>query len=295
MTSRDWLLTVWKEHDSEPIYHADKMKYLCVNTERCPKTGNLHWQTYVIFKQPVRIRGAQKALGLTKKNNVIKPRGSGVSCAEYCKKELTRVADTKEYGELPTEDVIQQGRRTDIAMVADACLQPDANETEIARMFPCQYIKYHAGISKLIQHSAIVEVSTKFTLDDFQHWRPLDLIGSQILVGNAGIGKTEFAKAHFKCPLFVTHIDELKLYSANKYDGIIFDDMCFRHMPRTAQIHLVDWDNPRSIHCRYAIAKIPANTRKIFTCNTGNLPVELDDPAISRRVTVTEVTKRVII
>lgn len=293
MTSRDWLLTVWQEHDDEPKFNPDKCKYLIFNPEKCPTTGNPHWQTYAIFHQPVRIRGAQRALGVGKKCQVIKPRGSGESCATYCSKLKTSYDKFKEFGEMPTEEEIQQGRRNDLHGVKEACLKPDASETEIALQFPEQYIKYHAGIGKLIQHSAVMGVTSEYTLDDFQHWKPLARERSQILLGKAGIGKTEFAKAHFECPLFVTHMDDLLGFNPSKYDGIIFDDMCFRHMPRTAQIAIVDWDNPRSIHCRYRTANIPKHTRKIFTCN--EVPFDLSDKAISRRVTVTEVTERVII
>ena len=292
MTSRDYLITVWADHDDIPKWNPEKMTYLCINPEKCPNTGNLHWQTYVIYKTPVRKRGAQVGLGLSKSCHVIKPRGSGESCADYCSKELTRTDETIEYGIMPSEENIQQGRRSDIHAVVNACLKTDISETEIALQFPEQYIKYHKGIGKLIQHSSVQEVSKEFSLEDFQHWKPLSKIGTQVLMGKAGIGKTEFAKAHFNKPLFVTHMDDLLGYTPAKYDGIIFDDMCFKHMPRTAQIHLVDWDNPRSIHCRYSTAKIPKNTRKIFTCN--EFPF-IDDSAIERRITVTQVTERVII
>jgi len=110
-------------------------------------------------------------------------------------------------------------------------------------------------------------------------------VRSLIIVGKAGTGKTEYAKAHFKTPLFVTHMDVLLEFNEKKHDGIIFDDMDFKHLPRTAQIHLVDWDNNRAIHCRYAVAKIPKHTRKIFCVN--EYPFIYDEAgAIERRVQV---------
>jgi len=299
MCNRDYLLTVWKEHDNEPVFDAEKHKYLVYNPEVCPTTGNHHWQTYVYLMYPMRICGCQKSLGLGKKNKVIKPRGSGESCAEYCKKLMTRLEGKtfSEFGTMPTEEELQQGRRNDIHTVTTACLEEDADETDIAMRFPIQYIKYHAGIAKLIQHSGVRQCLSDYSLDDFQHWKRLNIErGSQLLVGAPGIGKSEFAKAHFKTPLFISHIDKLTGFKPKKYDGIIFDDMSFRHLPRETQIAILDWDNDRDIHVRYSTAYIPRHTKKIFTANLEEgYPFNLSDKAIARRVTVTEVTERVIV
>lgn len=117
-------------------------------------------------------------------------------------------------------------------------------------------------------------------------WPMLENINSVVLIGRSNIGKTQFAKAHFMNPLFVSHMDKLREFDAAVHDGIIFDDMDFKHLPRTAQIHLTDWDEDRDIHARYGCAKIPANTRKIFTCNT--MCVDHYDEAIARRIKIVE-------
>lgn len=109
-----------------------------------------------------------------------------------------------------------------------------------------------------------------------------------IVYGTSGTGKTEFAAAHFKNALFVTHMDDLRHYNPRRHDGIIFDDMSFAHLPRETIIHIMDWTKPRSIHCRYGCALIPANTKKIITTNLEPhmiLPAGLyDDGAVSRRI-----------
>jgi len=104
-----------------------------------------------------------------------------------------------------------------------------------------------------------------------------------VLRGPSGCGKTTWAKINAPKPaLFVSHIDQLKKFRPNFHKSIVFDDVSFTHFPRTSQIHLVDFDNPRAIHCRHAVASIPAGVHKIFTCNEW--PVDLNDEAISRRV-----------
>ena len=281
MTSRDYLVTVWCDNDPEPSFDEKKMKYLMYQKEACPKTGKLHWQCYVIFHVPCRIRGCQKALGLGKGNKVIKPRGSSESCSEYCSKLKTRTTNSSyiEYGVL--ESISSQGRRTDLETVASKILE-GATKTDIATNFPMMYIKYHGGIDKLIQLVPKDEPKSEFEM----RWDPIEDIRSTVIIGPAGCGKTEYALAHFKNALFVTHMDDLLRFNNDAHDGIIFDDMDFRHMPRNAQIHLTDWNQDRSLHCRYSVARIPKHTKKIFTCNEYCFT---DDAAIRRRVTVTEV------
>jgi len=109
-----------------------------------------------------------------------------------------------------------------------------------------------------------------------------------ILKGESGCGKTTWAKKNAPLPaLFVSHIDTLKRFDKNIHKSIIFDDIDFNHYPRTAQIHLVDYDNPRAIHVRYGTVEIPAQIPRIFTCNAD--PVTLTDTAIKRRCTMVNV------
>lgn len=81
--------------------------------------------------------------------------------------------------------------------------------------------------------------------------------------------------------LVVSHMDQLSEYSPDKHAGILFDDMDFKHMPRSAQIHIADYDQDRAIHVRYTCAVIPAGTLKVCTSNYRD--VFLEDSAIQRR------------
>lgn len=105
-----------------------------------------------------------------------------------------------------------------------------------------------------------------------------------VLIGPTGCGKTSWAIKHCPKPaILVSHLDRLKDYDPEKHKCIIFDDMVFKHMPVQSQIHLVDYNCPRDIHCRYRTAIIPAGCAKIFTCNER--PFE-NHEAINRRISV---------
>lgn len=114
------------------------------------------------------------------------------------------------------------------------------------------------------------------------HW-PDDSLKSLVLLGPPGCGKTNWAKKNaIKPALFVTHLDRLKDFKVGIHKSIIFDDCDFKYLPRTAQIHLVDRENPRDIHIRYRVAHIPQGIQKIFTCNEEPF---IRDDAIKRRTT----------
>lgn len=112
-----------------------------------------------------------------------------------------------------------------------------------------------------------------------------------VLSGPTGCGKTTWAKRNMPRPsLFVSDKDDLKEFRPGYHKSIIFDDWqlectdgTWKSWPVTAQIHLVDFDNSRSIRCRYISARIPTGVFKCFTCNEGRYPLSRDS-AVQRRV-----------
>jgi len=105
---------------------------------------------------------------------------------------------------------------------------------------------------------------------------------STIIIGPSGCGKTNWALKNAELPtLVISHMDDLKKFKPRVHKSLIFDDMDFKHTPRTAQIHIVDNALPRSIHVRYGVVQLPAGLQKIFTTNQE---IFIDDIAINRRV-----------
>lgn len=119
--------------------------------------------------------------------------------------------------------------------------------------------------------------------NEFLNWYKYDEpFKTNVIVGETGTGKTVFAKTKATKPtLFCSHIDDLKSFKPNFHKSIIFDDMSFSHLPTTAQIHLVDRYETRSIHVRYGVARIPKGVERWITCNS--MPLS-EHPAIRRRI-----------
>ena len=148
------------------------------------------------------------------------------------------------------------------------------------------FMKYPAAAKDAIGVYSNRGAKKKYGPEDFNElppsWETLTTT-SVILIGPPGIGKTQWAKTWFQNPLLVRHIDTLHRFQEGTHDGIIFDDMDFRHWSRTAQIGLVDQEEGSQVHCRYYVGYIPAGLPKVFTGNED--PFDLVDGAIARRTT----------
>jgi hypothetical protein len=202
-------------------------------------------------------------------------RGTPKEAADYCRKD----GEVVEFG-----SIRRQGSRTDLEEIRLA-LVSGASEREIAEQYFSQWIRYG---KRFKEYQALIAPVSKpnYLLETFsEDWRKkvenYDYSKAMILIGESGIGKTEFALALLPGALVVSHMDQLSEFNS-RHNGIIFDDMAFTHMPRTGQIHLVDWTLDRAIHIRYQVALIPKNTKKIFTSNVTD--IFEDDPAINRRI-----------
>lgn len=284
MRKARWTFT---EFDTELIdaYWADEhleerfgAKYVIVGMEVCPTTSRRHLQGYIHFKSVKSFSQMKKILG--SETHFEAAIGSGASNVTYCSKE----GNWKEWGSMTT-----QGNRTDLENVKEL-IDAGASMHEIAQQYFGTWLRNRHSL-KAYQNMTLPRISAPtYNLDDYpEEWRSLKDCESRtmILWGSSGIGKTSFAKILVSNALLVSHTDDLRLFSQESHGGIIFDDMDFKHLPRTSQIHLVDQDDDRSIHCRYDTAFIPKGTLKVFTTNEPDGRVfDLDDPAIRRRVSV---------
>jgi len=194
------------------------------------------------------------------------------ACKQYCKKD-------GEFFEGPEERV----ERTPMEVCKAYTNQEDWMDYCVLKRIGFQFATWywhrsHSDLTTILDDDHpgnVVERLQELKFDTMLH-RAL------LLKGPTGCGKTTWAKRNVPKPcLFVSHIDQLKQFQPGYHVSIIFDDVDFNHYPRTSQIHLCDFDNPRAIHCRHTCADIPAGVWKVFTCNEWPLG---EDPAVLRRV-----------
>lgn len=273
MAHKSWVFT-WNNFTDDDVRSIGTwdVSRLAVGKEKAPTTGTNHLQGAVTFRTAKRLSALKKLNGGVHWEPMIATHGE--AAWQYALKDGDVVYNI---------DNRQQGKRSDLEEVA-AALAGGQSVREVAMQYPTSYMRYHAGIDKFAALAAPRMTKPRHT---DTRW-PLieDWSVSHIICGPPNIGKTEWAKQHFPggC-LLVSHMDDLKAFDPKTHEGIVFDDMCFTHLHRGAQIHVTDVDNDRSIHCRYGVAFIPAHTKKIFTTNV--MPIFDRDEAIDRRVRVT--------
>lgn len=250
--------------------------YLIYGREVAPSTGTPHLQGYAELEKQTRIGTIRKLLP---KMHVERAKGSAKQNKAYCSKS----EDVVEMGEAR-----QQGKRSDLEGVMRD-IDAGASLEDIRKKYPSDYIRYKKSITEVHKEVNMTNVKAKFKLEDYR-WDPLSLDKSAVIWGPPGLGKTQFALAHFKCPLWVTTMDSLGKFDPAKHDGIVFDDMNFRKESRERQIAIAEHEDDRHIAIRYTDAYIPGGTRKVFTTNERDGAVfDLSDPALTRRVSTFEV------
>lgn len=150
-------------------------------------------------------------------------------------------------------------------------------------------ILHRDQIMKTLQAMRPRETEIKYSLQDFPGWT-IDWPVSTVLIlsGPTNTGKTALAKALLAPrPLFVTHLDTLKIWDPELYSGVIYDEANLKHLPRESQIHHLSLDESLDLHSRYRPAYLTAGRKVVFTTNLHPCDIlNWDCPAIRRRCTV---------
>lgn len=187
--------------------------------------------------------------------------GTREQAIAYCKKEESRDPTSdgpKEFGHPDrVEDEKTQGRRTDIASVADALLD-GASVSQVAMSHPSTYIKYHKGISAL---SNVIAESTPRRIATV-------II---ILWGRTGTGKTRWVYAQH--PSKEIYLKDPTTPWWDGYQGepyVLFDDYVPGNVPIAKFLR---WADRTPIKVEVKGAFVPFKARIIYI--TSNY-----DPAI---------------
>lgn len=292
---KNWLLVGWPHKGAEhpeTIFDGEVMNRLVGQVEVCPaeedNAGKDHYQVFVQFKEQVRFTAVTKLFPSGLWSVIPQKYGSAKSMQDYCTKE-----DTRKPGEEPFTfgaSLIEE-RKSTARTRAIADIKDGKSLRTVSLDNSEAWVVNHVGLTSLHKYVHQTDSHAKFSLSSFT-WPPItDWSVAHVIYGPPNKGKTQFALAHFKSPLMVSHVDELSKFDGSVHDGIVFDDMEFLHYPRSSTIHLIDTDHGRPIHIRYACAWIPAETKKIFTTNRvgGTIFVgQYQDEAIDRRIRCTK-------
>lgn len=146
MASRGWVFTLNNyTDDDERLLRDVDCRYILFGRETAPTTGTPHLQGYVYWKSPKSRAATCTALG--GRVWCDKAKGSVEDQACYCKKD----GSWFEKGSPP-----KQGKRGDLASVADALRTGEVGIREVAETNPQLYCQYRNGLESIrrmgIQH-----------------------------------------------------------------------------------------------------------------------------------------------
>lgn len=293
------ILLTWSQLDAE---HIDVFTALdsympisrTVIARELHADGQPHIHAYVEFTyRPDRVVTTQLDIGGRHPN--IEPKSSKAAqtaAAEYCRKDTNWIQYGFDDAEETTEETIP-------ASICDTANEYDSwtdfLDWGLRARIPYAYVQAAWAAKNNTPPPTLAEGDEVLGTirSNILRFMQFDASSTRALVleGSTGVGKTVWAKRNMPRPsIFVSHIDDLKHLRVGYHRSIIFDDMSFNgdldgkgKWPIPSQIHLVDFENQRSIHTRYLVSVIPAGIFKCFTCNVGRFPLAYD-AAIQRRI-----------
>lgn len=161
-----FMLTLWDDHlpddfNEERLYTIlmDKgAKYCAYGHEQGGKSGRAHWHVYVRWETKRNSRTVCNYFKSVCGKNLWcgKPRGDEKQVRDYCWCEgdhVDKAPRSISHGQYPEEEYDplikeQQGKRSDLEAIAQAAAD-GKDPTWIAERYPGDFIRYHAGITKL--------------------------------------------------------------------------------------------------------------------------------------------------
>lgn len=263
---------------------GENLQYLCIASEQ-HKTGQWHFHVAAKWSTPFRSRN-ERVFDIGRIHPNVQSARKFSAWVKYVKKDGDYIEEGYYEDNKPTEkEIIERAKSMDklqfLAYMSVNKLHYASQIWEMAHPDLTHTITAEMVFNTIDRCDPVIIKA--FITDTWDDTKVL------VLWGDTGLGKTSMAKILVPKPaLMVSHLDDLKKFRAEYHKGIIFDDVSIQHLPETAQIHLLDYLDTRSIHVRYGTVTIPKNTPKIFTCN--NFPVS-DIPAIRRRIQSVRITK----
>lgn len=254
--SKCWTYT---KFDNKVLFSDDECKYRIEGREICPDTGKEHWQCYVWLKERIRFSGLKKRCGET---HFDKARGTPYQNFLYCSKD----GDFVEVGIRPTPPKKVKVDAQECFSKAYKASTVEEGISIIREKRPRDLAIHGETIERNLKKAKVIPVVSKYFNFNVP-FRPLNK--ATLVYGDTGYGKTAYAMGHFQRPLMISHMDELRNLSPD-HDGIVFDDLSFKHCPPEAVIHMLDMEYDRAIHMRYTTATLFAGLKRIFTHNTEN-------------------------
>lgn len=242
--------------------------------------GNDHLHVFLRLDKAIHLR-EPTLLDLKDHHGNYQGARSAIKVKKYCAKEGNFIADppyTPTDPKTPWSTAIAIAETGDLS-TAIATLKTGGERT-------CRDLVLHSLSiqTSLRSMSPPTELTCALPLTSFNNLFEWDQARTLLLCGPTNTGKTTLAASLIPLALFTRHLDRLADVSST-HQGVILDDMTFKHLHDEAQIALTDTAMETHVHVRYRVATLRAGLPRIITSNKEPFEVfNMANPAIARRV-----------
>lgn len=229
---RNYRLTIFNDQ-LLPNEHTQGLRYFVYQKEKCPDTGRIHYQTFLQYKNALRLTTVRRRFPSTDVRIADNPEGA----RNYCMKLDTRQEPPVEWGTFVT-----QGKRSDLSEFADLVRQ-GKRKRDLILTHPCVIARYRHFYQDLAENQR-------------PERRPRQVI---LLLGDPGTGKTKYVWDNYP-DHYAVPVD--KNFWFDGYDGqdtVLIDDYSGQY-PLTLFLRLLheypervprkggyEWWNPKTI------------------------------------------------
>lgn len=221
---------------------------------------------------------------------------------KYCSDETKRLEGTQllVYGEIPKflDGNVQTNKTQEVILHAalDTGNYYDAMKY-IEEHDIVSFVRNRKSYAAYFEYKFAPADKSLYKLSDFKVEATPFNGKHKLFIGPTGIGKTQFALAHFNHPLLVRTRQDYARYNPEKTDGIVIDDMAFRNWQPESLINTLEWDMDRTERVLYGHCRIKAGTPQIICVNHRQLfyPEQCiyeSQEAIRRRIVEHEFTEK---
>lgn len=186
---------------------------------------------------------------------------------KYCTKEEGRDSDIISWGELPRKKKDDTNKLLEDALKADTVVEALEAVEEKDAYF---YMMHKKQLQNYFTEKLWKGDEALYKPEDFNIPLKKDFSKTLVFIGPTGIGKTQYALAHFKEPLHVRDKVDYARYTP-RTDGIVMDDINTAGWNPLTFLKLIEIETAVSQDIKYGSIRIEANTPRIICCNSEEL------------------------
>lgn len=234
-----------------------------IGQDETGRLGMEHIQITFGFKNARSLSGVQRAL----ENANIQIADDPEKCIKYCTDEAKREGQLYSWGDIPNFS-----KRVNKSLIDEALTLPSYEEA-MKHIEDTDKLFYLQNQKKLcLYFTQKYDSSDKGLYPAEAFNKPLQEVTKKVivLVGPTGLGKTQYALAHFKKPLHVKDKEDWRRYN-DTTDGIILDDLDFPSWSPLTLLKLLDMETPITQNIKYGATRIKAGTPRIICVNHMDL------------------------